>query len=368
MSGPRAAPAAVPKAGAVDAAIDRGVEFLLKSQNRDGSWGSVRILRSGDVYAPIPGAHHAFRTAVTALCISALIETGRNDSQVTQALDRGETWLLERLPKLRRATEDTLYNNWGHAYSIQALVRMHRRHEGDAGRQLQIKQAIESQIKMLERYECVDGGWCYYDFEAHTQRPSGSTISFVTATVLIALDEAKGIGVEIPKPLVDRGMASIRRQRKPDFSYCYGEYLKYRPMHPVNQPGGSLGRSQVCNLAMRLWGDASVTEEVLIVWLDRLFARNLWLDIARKEPVPHNSHYAVAAYFFFYGHYYAALCIEQLPAAERSGHQNHLAAVMLRLQEPDGSWWDFPFYDYHKQYGTAFAIMSLQRCRPAGAD
>jgi hypothetical protein len=39
-------------------------------------------------------------------------------------------------------------------------------------------------------------------------------------------------------------MASIRRQRKPDFSYDYGEYLKFRPMLPVNRPGGGLGRSQ----------------------------------------------------------------------------------------------------------------------------
>ena len=44
--------------------------------------------------------------------------------------------------------------------------------------------------------------------------------------------------------LVDRAMASIRRQRKPDFSYDYGEYLKFRPMLPVNRPGGGLGRSQ----------------------------------------------------------------------------------------------------------------------------
>ncbi|MEX2139706.1 MAG: hypothetical protein WD894_10620 [Pirellulales bacterium] len=24
--------------------------------------------------------------------------------------------------------------------------------------------------------------------------------------------------------------------------------------------------------------------------------------------------------------------------------------MLLRLQEQDGSWWDFPFYDYHQPY------------------
>ena len=166
---------------------------------------------------------------------------------------------------------------------------------------------------MLDRYEVVDGGWAYYDFEAHTQKPSGSTISFVTATVLVALDEARQVGHRCPPRLIERGRASILRQRKPDFSYFYGEYLKSRPMREINRPGGSLGRSQACNLALRLWGDEQVTDEVLKTWLDRLFARNGWLDIGRKRPIPHESWFQVAGYFFYYGHYYAACCIELLP-------------------------------------------------------
>jgi hypothetical protein len=119
---------------------------------------------------------------------------------------------------------------------------------------------------------------------------------------------------------------------------------------------------------MRLWGDEKVTDDVLRTWLDRLFARNLWLDMGRKRPVPHESWFQVAGYFFYYGHYYAGLCIEQLPAAERGPYRDQLATVLLPLQEPDGSWWDFPLYDYHQQYGTAFALMSLGHCRRASAD
>ena len=99
------------------------------------------------------------------------------------------------------------------------------------------------------------------------------------------------------------------------------------------------------------------------MWLDRLFARNLWLDMGRKRPIPHESHFLVAGYFFYYGHYYAAQCIELLPQEDRAAHQAQLATIMLRLQEKDGSWWDYPFYDYHQQYGTAMAVMSLVRCR-----
>jgi hypothetical protein len=352
-----------PTAEEIQQSIGRGVDFLLRRQNKDGSWGSANITRPGDIYAPVPGAHQGFKAAVTAMCISALIEVGGSGAEVTRAIDRGEAWLFEHLPKVRRSTPDTFYNVWTHAYSIQALVRMLGRKPADADRRQKILDLMAQQIDMLDRYEVVDGGWAYYDFGAHTKKPSGSSISFVTAAVLVALHEAQQTGVDVPQRLIDRGKASILRQRKPDFSYCYGEYLKYRPMLPVNRPGGSLGRSQACNVAMRLWGDRLVTDAVLRTWLDRLFARNLWLDIGRKRPIPHESWFQVAGYFFYFGHYYASLSIEQLPKAERGPFQDQLAHILLHLQEKDGSWWDFPMFDYHQAYGTAFALMSLGRTR-----
>ncbi len=363
VTGPRPKPVEPPSAEQLDRSIRRGVEFLLGHQNENGSFGSAFPARTGEIYAPVPGAHHAFRTAVTSMCISALIETGENDDDVSAAIDRAETWLFENAPHLRRATPMALYNNWGHAYAIQAMVRMLERRPDDPDRCKRIRRLIEHQIEMLGRYECVDGGWAYYDFNAQTKKPSGSSTCFVTATVLVVLDEARRAGVEVPQRLVDRATASIRRQRTPDYSYVYSENLKYWPRYPLNRPGGSLGRSQACNAAMRLWNDETVTDEVVKTWLDRLFARNLWLDIGRKRPIPHESWFAVAGYFFYYGHYYAALCIEQLPANEQAEYQAQLSGLLIRLQEKDGCWWDFPLYDYHRQYGTAFALMSLVRCR-----
>ncbi len=362
--GPKPNPVEPPGREAIDEAIRGGVDFLVARQNKNGSWGSATRTKSLNIFAPVPGAHHAFRTAVTSLCVTALIESGDTRKEALDALEKGEAWMLEYAPKLRRADGVALYNTWGHAYALTAFAKMYDRLPEDEARREKIKTCMEKQVDLLRRYQFLDGGWGYYDFVAQTQRPAGNSNCFVTATVLVGMHDAKNAaGVEISEKLLKEGMESIRRQRKPDFCYAYSQQHVIRPMYPINRAGGSVGRSQACNVAMFLWEDEATTLPIMKTWLDRLFARNLWLDMGRKRPIPHESWFAVAGYFFYYGHYYAARCIDEIPADERAHFQDHLATILLKLQEKDGSWWDYPLYDYHQQYGTAMAVMSLLRCR-----
>lgn len=346
----------------LSAAIQRGIDFLLLDQRPNGSWGSATLTKDLNIYAPIPGSHDAFKAAVTAMALQSLIDSGGDRADVQQAIDRGEKWLVEHLPQVRRANGDAIYNIWTHCYAIPALIRLIARRPNDAAHREKLKGIIELQFDLLSRYESVDGGWGYYDFKYETKQPSSDSISFVNAAVLVAFYEAKQAGFEPPARIVKRALDAIQRQRLPDHSYLYGEYLKWRPRRGINRPGGSLGRSQACNVALRLWGDTTVTDQVLTDWLDRLFTRNGWLDIGRKRPIPHESWFQVAGYFYYFGHYYAAWCIAQLPPEKRPFYQAHLARKLLVRQEKDGSWWDYPFYDYHQPYGTSFALWTLARC------
>lgn len=355
--------------------IGLGINFLMDRQNRNGSWGTAKNTKGLDITAP-GTSHDAFRAGTTAICLWALLdieaaskrnknpidleEIGIDADRLEFSIERAEWWTRDFVPKLRRSSEDVLYNVWGHAYSIHSLVRMYERFPEDKERQAWILDLIRGQVDMLRRFETIYGGWFYYD-ENKTAHPSQSTASFVSATGLIALKEAERIGVEIPEKTVERTMKSMRRQRLPDFSYLYGEYLRVQPRAEINRPAGSLGRSQACNLAMRHWGDKDVTDEILINWLNRLYARNGWLDVGRKRPVPHESFFGIAGYFFYYGHFYASLCVQEIPESERIVFKEFLADVLVGLQEKDGSWWDFPLYDYHQQYGTGFAVLSLLR-------
>ena len=347
----------------IDSAIEKGSRFLQKNQNKDGSWGSPHQTKGLNIFAPIPGAHRAFRLAATALSLNALLHNQCNNPEYIKTITKARDYLLKNLGELRRATPMAIYNVWSHAYGIQALVMLHQTPYGSKTKE-SIKALIIQQISMLEKYESIDGGWGYYDFNVQTKQPSGSSISFVNATVLISLKEAQNIGIEVPQNVIKKALDAIRRQRLPDHSYIYGEYLKYKPRRGINRPGGSLGRSNACNLALQIWGEKSITTEVHKICLDRLITRNGWLDVARKRPVPHESWFAVAGYFFYYGHLYASLCIEQLPNNDRLAYQKELSKILIPLQEKDGSWWDFPFYNYHQQYGTAMALLSLKQCIP----
>ena len=48
---------------------------------------------------------------------------------------------------------------------------------------------------------------------------------------------------------------------------------------------------------------------------------NGWLDMGRKRPIPHESHFMVAGYFCYYGHYYATLCV--CSTLQRPFYQDH---------------------------------------------
>lgn len=357
----------------VQAAINRGVDFLLEVQRPAGNWGSAERTKGLNIYAPVPGAHDGFRLAVAGLALTALIECeptleGERAENVDKAIQRGLEWVFEHHKLARRSDVDALYNTWGHAYAIEGMVRAYRRAEGDSDLQARIKKVVEFQAGQLERYAYLNGGWGYYDFDHVTQIPGSSPNSFVTATGLVALRDAESIGVSFPQKQIDKALASLERQRFPDYSYAYGEYLMMDPRMGINRPGGSLGRSQACNLALRLYrGPEWVPDAVITTWLNRLYARNGWLSIGRKRPRPHESYFQVAGYFYYYGHYYAAMCIEVLPEAERPYFQDHLANILIPLQEKDGSWWDYPFYNYHQQYGTAMALYSLRQCQHKAA-
>jgi hypothetical protein len=353
-----AAPAAAPD---VEGAIRRGVDYLVGAQNRDGSWGTPAS-NLWDIYAPIPGSYFAFQVASSALAVSGLLDSGADDPKVAEAVRRGTDYLLAKHGVLR-VSSDTLYNTWAHAYALGAFARLLAREEDEA-RRTALVAASERAVDLLRRFEFVDGGWGYYDFDVGAARPGPGATSFTTATVLVALEAARAQGVRVPERLRKRAVHTLRTCEKPDGAFVYSVDLRFYPQMGVNKIKGSLARTPACLAALRATGE-EVPESRVRKALDELETFGHFLRIARKYPIPHETWYQNSGYFCFYGYHYASSLFDALPEADRPKERARIAAKLVPLQEKDGSFWDYQLYGYHRAYGTGYVLITLSRCRPS---
>ena len=340
--------------------LEKGVQFLLRNQNQDGSWGSHFKVGPYDEFWWNFETHRAWRRATTALCCMALMEQGAGEAEWS-ALERGINFLVEEPPVKRPSDWDT-DNVWSYVYAMQGLARACG-YPGFHGKPIleKIRPACERELRNLAAYQTPNGGWAYYDFETMTKRPSWAT-SFTTAATVVGLVEAKDLGLPVDEKMLQRAIKAVARCRLPSGAYTYSVVPTPSPggLEWIDQVKGSLGRIQVGNLALYL-GGGKVTKADLKRGLEQLLEHNRFLECARKRPIPHEAYYLNSGYFVLFAYHYAAMVVEKLPADEQGRYWRFLQDTLTRIQEKDGSTWDYYMNDYHKFYGTAYAVMALGR-------
>jgi hypothetical protein len=358
---PTPAPATQPtqRRSSIEASVRDGVKFIVGSQNKDGSWGTGRETRGFEVMASVPGSLKSFQVATTALCVMAMRDamTAGEYPGAREAHRKGLEFLVNNAD-IRRDDGALLYNTWAHTYGLQCLS-VEMRHSDDP----RIKKAAELHIKRLVGYETFSGGWNYYDFVAQTRTPSMGPTSFGTAAALVALHEAKESGLELPKNLVERSVKRLDEMKLPNNAFLYSHDLKFRPRLPANMPKGSVGRTQSGNYALWIWNAGGIDGKKAGESLDFFLKEHDYIQMGQKRQYPHESWYQTAPYYYYFGHYYAAKLIEKMGPEGKKAYGAKVADVgILPYQLKDGSWWDFAMWDFHKPYGTAFAVMTLLRC------
>lgn len=351
------------RAQSVDKAIADGVAFILKTQNADGSWGSGLQTRGIEIFATVPGSHDSFRGGTSALCVIALREArdrgGFKTKEVEKAYRKGLGYLAEARDALRE-NGMVFYNMWAHIYSVQAIAAELMIKEDP-----ELRVAAEWHLKKLESFASYNGGWNYYDFDAQTQQPSMEATSFGTAAALVALHDAREAKLPVKDEMIRRAIARLEECRTPGGYFLYGADSRYMLTLPANKLKGAVGRTQSANLALWMWNSKLVTKERAIEGLRLLKENHEWLGMGRKRPMPHESWYQTSGYYYYFGHYYAARLVEKIDGDAQREYAQAAMDWVLPYQEEDGSWWDYAMWDYHKPYGTAYAVMTLLRCRDA---
>ena len=131
----------------------------------------------------------------------------------------------------------------------------------------------------------------------------------------------------------------------------------------INQRKGSACRNPLCLYTLDLFGKRVSQEDFRSSLEDILIRYAGFQRSGVRRPIPHESWYQVSGYFYLYGHAYAAYVMQKLPIENQKKFRPALIDGVMFCHQPDGSFWDYPLYSYHKPYGTAFALIALSRCR-----
>ncbi|MBN2560528.1 MAG: hypothetical protein JXQ75_06325 [Phycisphaerae bacterium] len=343
-------------------AIDRGIEYLLKDQNANGSWGGPQdslTTWSGDMWSN-PESHRAWKVATTGLCCAALYEVGTSDASAAAA-ERAVRYLVANADVKRPSEWDTM-NSWAYIYGVQGLATAYAHlRTTESPLRAEIALAVPKYLDSLARFQSVSGGWGYLEFALpRTRRPQWAT-SFMTAAAVVALQAAKDQGFEVDQKVIDRAVRVINHCHLPNGGYTY--HVRTVPnLHSeyIDQVKGSLSRIQSCQAALLSAGQ-DIPLDDLRSGLGHFFRHHKFLEIAMHKPVPHEAYYYNSGYFYMFGHYYAAFVIERLPPAERSRYWPKLQHEIMKIQQKDGSIWDYDMHRYDRPYGVAFGVMALAR-------
>lgn len=353
-----------PQADAISAddaksSINRAVKFLLGTQNADGSWGTSTVESLFEMQYS-NASFYAWKMAGGALCCMALMAVDETPER-RDALERALRWTIES-PLPKRGSDWDIDNTWTGLYAFVMLDQAARdpRFQAHEWKDRIQKRGLECYDYLVHAQD-PKGGWGYYEGPVVSQRPTWST-SFATACVIPALVDAKNMGWPIDPKVIDRAVAYVKECGLPTGAYTYDldPIPRINGGESINDVKGSLGRIQVCNWALKKAGVATATDEKVRAGLESFFKHHKFLDVARMTVIPHEAYYRNAGYFYFFGHYHAALAINTLPAKERDTWHARLRGELVKCQFEDGSSIDFPGSFYVYTASTSFSILALE--------
>ena len=309
----------------IDEAIDRGVDFLLSTQLRDGSWSYEQ---------------HYFATGQTALCAYTLMKSGLPTSHGA----------VQRALAFVRAMRPTM------VYAVGAQLMA----LAEAGNPADLP-LIEDLAKDLLRWQ--DGSWAYPNDGTFNHLHRDRDLS-ITQFAMLGLWAAESAGVKIPKSAWTKAVRAVLGYQEP------AKNVEYVPLDGSTSSGtrgvagfryrwsargassGSMTTAGLACLAIarQQLGGRKMRE------LDDAIQYGLgWLD----------HHYTVTEnpgggkdwlYYYLYGLERVGALVD---TAYIGAHPWYLdgARELLKLQETDGKWQ----HRRHAEPDTCFAVLFLKR-------
>src|SRR5262249_1774543 len=147
-------------------------------------------------------------------------------------------------------------------------------------------------------------------------------------------------GEKIPEKVFNHARRALEAARTKEGAFVYAGSVDDSKDGSNKSLGGvslegSVSRSVLCETTLALLGGSSI--QAVRFALDNFFKHWDELEKCRKKN-GHQEPYGIAPYFFFFGHRYAAQCIQLLPEKNRAAQRERLWKLLLQTREDDGTW------------------------------
>lgn len=183
---------------AAQKAIEKGLEYLERTQHRDGHWDA-----NGGQYP----------TSMTALGGMVFLMEGSTlrEGKYSQNIRRAVDWLMDRaqptglIGNPNNPTEASRYM-YGHGFGLLFLACAYGEEE-DAERRKRLEKILTKAVEFCGKAQTDKGGWGYVSAADGSNFDEGS----VTITQLQALRAAKNAGIVVPKSIIDKAVDYLKK-------------------------------------------------------------------------------------------------------------------------------------------------------------
>lgn len=311
------APLAAGMTPATTAAVQRGIDWLARSQDGRGAW------RDAGGYGGAP-------VAMTGLAGMAMVAGGSTPTrgpqwqQVRAAVD----YLLvaaDRETGLIAARGEDAVPMFGHGFATMFLASVFGMEE-DVAKQQRLQTTLQRAVRLIESSQSAAGGW-YYTPGANDDEGS------VTVTQLQALRACRLAGIQVDARTIARAVDYLRRCQNDDGG------IRYR----LGAPGESRPAITAAGITA-LYSVGVYDDQEFVDRAHRFCQRHLQVRIDTT------GHHA-------YAQHYWSQALYQRGGREWDDYYPKIAAWLLERQAKDGSW---DGDGVGRVYGTAIALQILQ--------
>ncbi len=281
--------------------VKKGLDYLARTQSEDGSW-------KGN-YGRTPG--------VVGLCALAFMAHGEEAGagEYGKVLERAIGYIMrsQNDSGLLAAGGSPMYS---HGFATLALAEAYGMHPSkDLGKVL--KKAVDLTISAQN----AQGGWRY---------SVGDTSSDITVTgcQMMALRAAQNAGIEVPKEVIQKGVAYVKACSSPDGGFSY----------QANRSGSGVARTGIGVTILSLCGEYK-SEEV-----------KRGADYLSSRPLERHN-------YMYYGAYYCSQAMFQVGGKYWKDWNRQVSRVLIEGQRADGSW---PGSTGGVECCTAMALLALE--------